>query len=59
LIFDILEALDMARATRKKLGFGLSSQSLKDTQRILSYVKATEKDSLIKQHVRDVVNNLS
>ncbi|KAL7941642.1 hypothetical protein V8C42DRAFT_360647 [Trichoderma barbatum] len=57
-ILGFVRALDKAKESGQKLGFGLTNQSREDIQRTLSYVAATDNDGLVQQHARDVVESL-
>lgn len=58
LILGFVKALDQARQTGRRLGFGLTTQSREDILRILNYVADTDSDGLVRQHSRDVVESL-
>ncbi|KAK5997237.1 hypothetical protein PT974_02591 [Cladobotryum mycophilum] len=58
LILSFVRALDKARETGQKLGFGLTDESRQDIQRTLNYVAATDNDGLVQQHAQDVVESL-
>lgn len=57
-ILSFVKALDKAKESGQKLGFGLTNQSREDIQRTLSYIVATDNDGLVQQHARDVVESL-
>ncbi|KKP03882.1 hypothetical protein THAR02_04031 [Trichoderma harzianum] len=57
-ILSFVKALDKAKESGQKLGFGLTNQSREDIQRTLSYIAATDNDGLVQQHARDVVESL-
>lgn len=58
LIMSFVKALDTARQTGHRLGFGLSDQSREDISRALKYVAVTDNDGLVQQHARDVIESL-
>jgi hypothetical protein len=58
LILSFVKALDQAKQTGRRLGFGLTNQSREDILRILNYVADTDNDGLVRQHARDVVESL-
>jgi hypothetical protein len=58
LVMSLIRALDKAQEEGKKLGFGLAGQSLDDVLRILKYVQETDNDGLVRQHAKDVVEEL-
>ncbi|KAL7798209.1 hypothetical protein V8C37DRAFT_369098 [Trichoderma ceciliae] len=57
-ILSFVRALDKAKESGQRLGFGLTDQSREDIQRTLSYIAATDNDGLVQQHARDVVESL-
>ncbi|KAL6864157.1 hypothetical protein J3F83DRAFT_742734 [Trichoderma novae-zelandiae] len=57
-ILSFVRALDKAKESGQKLGFGLTGQSREDIQRTLEYIAATDNDGLVQQHARDVVESL-
>ncbi|KAH8128793.1 hypothetical protein FP744_10005311 [Trichoderma asperellum] len=57
-ILSFVRALDKAKESGQKLGFGLTDQSREDIQRTLNYIAATDNDGLVQQHARDVVESL-
>ncbi|KAL6885142.1 hypothetical protein HDV57DRAFT_492161 [Trichoderma longibrachiatum] len=57
-ILSFVRALDKAKESGQKLGFGLTDQSRDDIQRTLQYIAATDNDGLVQQHARDVVESL-
>ncbi|TFA99432.1 hypothetical protein CCMA1212_008786 [Trichoderma ghanense] len=57
-ILSFVRALDKAKESGQKLGFGLTDQSREDIQRTLEYIAATDNDGLVQQHARDVVESL-
>lgn len=58
LILSFVRALDRARESGRRLGFGLTQQSQDDILRVLKYVAVTDDDGLVKQHARDVIESL-
>ncbi|PTB66416.1 hypothetical protein BBK36DRAFT_1201057 [Trichoderma citrinoviride] len=58
IILSFVRALDKAKESGQKLGFGLTDQSREDIQRTLQYIAATDNDGLVQQHARDVVESL-
>ncbi|KAH6606725.1 hypothetical protein Trco_005878 [Trichoderma cornu-damae] len=57
-ILSFVRALEKAKESGQRLGFGLTDQSREDIQRTLSYLAATDNDGLVQQHARDVVESL-
>ncbi|KAL6908933.1 hypothetical protein GGI43DRAFT_394146 [Trichoderma evansii] len=57
-ILSFVRALDKAKESGQKLGFGLTDQSREDIQRTLNYIAATDNDGLVQQHARDVMESL-
>ncbi|KAL9485068.1 hypothetical protein ACSS6W_003857 [Trichoderma asperelloides] len=57
-ILSFVRALDKAKESGQKLGFGLTDQSREDIQRTINYIAATDNDGLVQQHARDVVESL-
>lgn len=58
LILGFVRALDAAKQSGRRLGFGLTDQSREDITRTLKYVAVTDNDGLVQQHARDVVESL-
>lgn len=58
LVMSFVRALDNARQTGQRLGFGLSDQSREDITRVLKYVAVTDNDGLVQQNARDVIESL-
>ncbi|KAK3683676.1 hypothetical protein B0T22DRAFT_256384 [Podospora appendiculata] len=56
LVMSFVRALDKAKQTRRRLGFGLAAQD--DIMRTLRYVAQTDNDGLVQQHARDVLESL-
>ncbi|KAK3320996.1 hypothetical protein B0T19DRAFT_254994 [Cercophora scortea] len=56
LVMSFVRALDRAKQTRRRLGFGLAAQE--DIMRTLRYVAQTDNDGLVQQHARDVLESL-
>ena len=56
LVLGFVRALDQARQSGRKLGFGIASQD--DIVRVLQYVADTDNDGLVQQHARDVIESL-
>ncbi|RFU78825.1 hypothetical protein TARUN_3392 [Trichoderma arundinaceum] len=57
-ILSFVRALDKAKESGQRLGFGLTDQSREDIQRTLRYIAATDNDGLVQQHARDVIESL-
>ncbi|KAL7922029.1 hypothetical protein ACQKWADRAFT_294255 [Trichoderma austrokoningii] len=57
-ILSFVRALNKAKESGQKLGFGLTDQSREDIQRTLNYIAATDNDGLVQQHAHDVVESL-
>ncbi|KAH6676122.1 hypothetical protein F5X68DRAFT_278274 [Plectosphaerella plurivora] len=58
LVLSFVRALDNARQTGQRLGFGLSDPSREDISRVIKYVAVTDNDGLVQQHARDVIESL-
>ncbi|KAF5660240.1 hypothetical protein FDENT_13785 [Fusarium denticulatum] len=57
-VLSFLRALDAAKDSGRKLGFGLTDESREDIVRTLQYVAQTDNDGLVQQHAKDVVESL-
>ncbi|KAH6896792.1 hypothetical protein B0T10DRAFT_396385 [Thelonectria olida] len=57
-VLSFVRALDRAKESGKRLGFGLTDESREDIVRTLSYVAATDNDGLVQQHANDVIESL-
>ncbi|EEU42524.1 uncharacterized protein NECHADRAFT_39804 [Fusarium vanettenii 77-13-4] len=57
-VLSFVRALDAAKESGRKLGFGLTNESREDILRTLQYVAATDGDGLVKQHANDVIESL-
>ncbi|RGP68171.1 hypothetical protein FLONG3_8246 [Fusarium longipes] len=57
-ILSFVRALDAAKESGRKLGFGLTDDSREDIIRTLRYVAQTDNDGLVQQHANDVVESL-
>lgn len=57
-VLGFVKALDDARQSGRRLGFGLTDQSREDITRTLKYVAVTDNDGLVQQHARDVIESL-
>ncbi|KAF5019206.1 hypothetical protein F66182_8795 [Fusarium sp. NRRL 66182] len=57
-VLSFVRALDMAKESGRKLGFGLTDESREDIVRTLQYVAGTDNDGLVQQHAKDVVESL-
>ncbi|KAF4817795.1 RNA polymerase II assembly factor RTP1 [Colletotrichum siamense] len=58
LILGFVRALDDAKQTGRRLGFGLTDQSREDIMRTLKYIAVTDNDGLVQQHARDVIESM-
>jgi len=58
LILSFARALDQARQSGRRLGFGLTDDSREDIQRIMKYLSGVDNDGLVRQHARDLVESL-
>ncbi|ROT43446.1 hypothetical protein SODALDRAFT_327648, partial [Sodiomyces alkalinus F11] len=58
LVLSFVRALDKAKQTGRRIGFGLMDQSREDITRVLKYVAVTDNDGLVQQHARDVIESL-
>ncbi|KAF5673025.1 hypothetical protein FHETE_3510 [Fusarium heterosporum] len=57
-VLSFVRALDAAKESGRKLGFGLTDESREDIVRSLQYVAETDNDGLVQQHAKDVVESL-
>lgn len=57
-VLSFVRALDSAKKSGRRLGFGLTDDSREDIMRTLQYVAATDNDGLVQQHANDVVESL-
>lgn len=57
-VLSFVRALDAAKESGRKLGFGLTDESREDIVRTLQYVAQTDNDGLVQQHAKDVVESL-
>ncbi|KUI67996.1 RNA polymerase II assembly factor RTP1 [Cytospora mali] len=57
-LLAFVRALNRARETGKRVGFGLTEESSGDIRRVLSYVAETDNDGLVRQHAGDVMESL-
>ncbi|KAI3552969.1 hypothetical protein CABS03_03106 [Colletotrichum abscissum] len=57
-VLGFVKALDAAKQSGRRLGFGLTDQSREDITRTLKYVAVTDNDGLVQQHARDVIESL-
>ncbi|KAJ0319868.1 hypothetical protein COL5a_010045 [Colletotrichum fioriniae] len=57
-VLGFVKALDTAKQSGRRLGFGLTDQSREDITRTLKYVAVTDNDGLVQQHARDVIESL-
>ncbi|ENH72843.1 hypothetical protein FOC1_g10009580 [Fusarium oxysporum f. sp. cubense race 1] len=57
-VLSFVRALDAAKESGRKLGFGLTDESRDDIVRTLQYVAQTDNDGLVQQHAKDVVESL-
>ncbi|EXF73408.1 hypothetical protein CFIO01_12723 [Colletotrichum fioriniae PJ7] len=57
-VLGFVKALDSAKQSGRRLGFGLTDQSREDITRTLKYVAVTDNDGLVQQHARDVIESL-
>ncbi|TDZ74713.1 RNA polymerase II assembly factor RTP1 [Colletotrichum trifolii] len=58
-VLGFVKALDAAKQSGRRLGFGLTDQSREDIMRTLKYVAVTDNDGLVQQHARDVTESLA
>ncbi|KAI9722047.1 MAG: hypothetical protein M1812_002007 [Candelaria pacifica] len=58
LIMSLLKALNKAREEGRKLGFGFAGDNLVDVIEVLSYVRDTDNDDLVKGHAETVIEGL-
>lgn len=57
-VLSFVRALDKAKESGKRLGFGLTDESREDILRTLQYVAETDNDGLVRQHAKDVIESL-
>ncbi|KAJ4424191.1 hypothetical protein N0V82_001057 [Gnomoniopsis sp. IMI 355080] len=57
-ILSFVMALNKAKETGKRVGFGLTQESQEDIRRVLRYLAGTDNDELVRQHARDVIETL-
>ncbi|KAM5345625.1 hypothetical protein ACJ41O_011486 [Fusarium nematophilum] len=57
-VLSFVRALDAAKESGRRLGFGLTDESREDILRTLQYVAGTDNDGLVKQHANDVIESL-
>ena len=57
-VLSFVRALDAAKESGRKLGFGLTDDSREDIVRTLRYVAQTDNDGLVQQHANDVIESL-
>ncbi|KIL89807.1 hypothetical protein FAVG1_06542 [Fusarium avenaceum] len=57
-VLSFVRALDAAKESGRKLGFGLTDESREDIVRSLHYVAKMDNDGLVQQHAKDVVESL-
>ncbi|KAF4980579.1 hypothetical protein FZEAL_3442 [Fusarium zealandicum] len=57
-VLSFVRALDSARESGRRLGFGLTNESREDILRTLQYVAGTDNDGLVQQHANDVIESL-
>jgi hypothetical protein len=57
-VHSFVRALDRAKESGKRLGFGLTDESREDIVTTLGYVAATDNDGLVQQHANDVIESL-
>lgn len=58
LVLSMIRALDRARDAGRNLGFGFEGKSLEDVERVFRYVEGSDNDGLVRQHARDVLEEL-
>lgn len=57
-ILSFVMALNKAKETGRRVGFGLTPESQEDITRVLQYVAGTDNDGLVRQHAEDVIETL-
>lgn len=57
-VLSFVMALNKAKESRKRVGFGLTQESQEDIRRVLQYIVGTDNDELVRQHARDVIETL-
>ncbi|KAF4462036.1 RNA polymerase II assembly factor RTP1 [Fusarium albosuccineum] len=57
-VLSFVRALDAAKESGRRLGFGLTDESREDILRTLQYVAGTDNDGLVQQHAKDVIESL-
>lgn len=58
-VLSFVMALNKAKESGKRIGFGLTQESQEDIQRVLQYIAGTDNDELVRQHARDVIETLT
>ncbi|KAM0323012.1 hypothetical protein ACHAQA_009111 [Verticillium albo-atrum] len=58
LVLSFVKALDDAKQSGRRIGFGLTDSSRDDIMRVLKYIAITDNDGLVQQHARDVIESL-
>lgn len=58
-VLSFVMALNKAKESGKRIGFGLTQESQEDIQRALQYIAGTDNDELVRQHARDVIETLN
>ena len=56
-VLSVIRAHDRAREEGKQLGFGFES-GIADVKRVFAYVQDTDSDGLVRQHAKDVLEEL-
>ncbi|KAF5642702.1 RNA polymerase II assembly factor RTP1 [Fusarium sp. NRRL 52700] len=57
-VLSFVRALEAAKESGRKLGFGLTNGSREDIVRTLQYVAQMDNDGLVQQHAKDVIESL-
>lgn len=57
-ILSFVMALNKAKETSRRVGFGLTVESQEDIKRVLQYIAGTDNDGLVRQHAMDVIESL-
>ncbi|CAN8104046.1 unnamed protein product [Discula destructiva] len=57
-ILSFVMALNKAKETGRRVGFGLTAESQEDIKRVLQYIAGTDNDEMVRQHARDVIDSM-
>lgn len=57
-VLSFVMALNKAKESGRRIGFGLTQESQEDIRTVLQYVAGTDNDGLVRQHAKDVIETL-